>query len=123
MTKRTIALAREGLGAWQRGDFPTIEAMLHPAVEWRWFEPGDWDCHGRDEVMSTLRERYEQGFGRGDLEFLDGGEDAVVVVAHPSAVGGAEWPEETATVFTFSGGKVTEMQDYRTKEEALAAVS
>jgi hypothetical protein len=46
----------------------------------------------------------------------------VIVVAHPAAVWGAGWPEEAATVITFDRGKVTNMQDYRTKGEALAAV-
>ena len=116
MSEQTMALAREGFGAWRRGDFATIEAMLDPDVQWRWFEPGEWDCHSRDDVMRTLRERYEQGFGRGELEFVDGGEDTVIVVAHPASVGGEGWPEEAATVITFDQGKVTNMQDHRTKQ-------
>ncbi len=118
-----MQLAREGFGAWQRGDFDAIEAMLDPAVRWRWFEPGEWDCHSRADVMNVVRERYRQGFAGGELEFVDGGADSVIVVAHPAAVGGEEWPEEVATVITFRDGKVTNMQDYRTKEEALAAVA
>jgi len=46
----------------------------------------------------------------------------VIVVAHPATVGGEGWPEETATVLTFRHGKVTDMQDYRTKADALATV-
>jgi len=122
MSEQTMALAREGFGAWQRGDFATLEAMLDPDVQWHWFEPGEWDCHSRDDVMRTLRERFEQGFAASELEFLDAGEDSVIVVAHPAAVGGEGWPEEAATVITFHQGKVTTMQDHRTKEEALAAV-
>ena len=121
MSEDAMARARAGFSAWQRGDFDTIDAMLDPDVEWRWFEPGEWDCHDRADVMRTLKERYEQGFARGDLEFTDGGDDSVIVVAHPAAIGGPEWPEETATVITFRGGVVTAMQDYRTEEEAVAA--
>jgi hypothetical protein len=97
--------------------------MLDPNVEWRWFEPGEWDCHSREDVMRTLRERYEQGFAKGDLQFEDGGEDAVVVVSHPSEIGGPDWPEETATVMRFRDESVVSMQDYRTEAEALEAVS
>ena len=122
MSEQTMALVREGFGAWQRGDFAAIEAMLDPTVRWRWFEPGAWDCHSRDDVMRTLRERYEQGFAASELEFLDGAEDSVIVVAHPAAVGGEGWPEEAATVITFRQGKVTTMQDHRSKGDALAAV-
>jgi ketosteroid isomerase-like protein len=117
-----MAIATEGLEAWRRGDFDTLERILDPAVEWRWFEQGDWDCHGRDDVMRTLRERYEQGFANGDLDFRDGGGDAVIVVAHPSELGGPEWPDETATLMRFRGGRVVSMQDYRTEAEAVEAV-
>jgi ketosteroid isomerase-like protein len=122
MSEQTMSLAREGFGAWQRGDFATLEAMLDPRVQWRWFEPGEWNCNSRDDVMRTLRERYEQGFAASELEFLDAGEDSVIVVAHPAAVGGEGWPEETATVITFRHGKVTTMQDHRTSADALEAV-
>lgn len=122
MSEQTMTLAREGFGAWQRGDFATVESMLDPAVQWRWFEPGEWDCRSRDDVVRTLRERYDQGFGRSELEFVEGGEDSVIVVAHPAAVGGEGWPEEAAMVIRFNQGKVTNMQDYRTREEALEAV-
>ena len=121
MSEETMNLARDGFAAWQRGDFGTLESMLDPGVEWRSFEPGEWDCHSRQDVMRTLRDRYEQGFARGELEFVDGREDSVIVVAHPASVGGEEWPEETATVISFRQRRVTAMQDYRTKEDALAA--
>jgi ketosteroid isomerase-like protein len=116
-----IEIARDGFEAWRHGDFDVIERMLDPSIEWRWFEPGDWDCHGRGDVMRTLRERYEQGFARGASEFHEAGRDSVIVVAHPSEVGGSEWPDETATVLTFQGDRVVSMQDYRTEADARAA--
>ncbi len=122
MGGQSMETARRGFEAWQRGDFETIKAMLDPNVRWRWFEPGDWDCRSREDVMRTLRERYVQGFGRSELEFVDAGDDAVIVVAYPRAVAG-DWPEEAATIITFREGKVVDMQDYRTRDEALAAVS
>jgi len=116
-------LAQRGLEAWRAGDFETIERILDPDVEWRWFEPGEWDCHSREDVMRTLRERYEAGFAKGDLQFKDAGDDAVVVVSHPSEIGGRDWPDETATVMRFRDERVVSMQDYRTEAEALDAVS
>ena len=115
-------IAREGLAAWRKGDFGTVEEILDRNVVWHATEPGEWDCHGRDEVMQTLRERYEQGFAKGDLQFREGGEHAVIVVAHPSEIGGSEWPSEIATVMQFRNERVVLMQDYRTEAEALAAV-
>jgi SnoaL-like domain len=115
-------VAREGLEAWRRGDFQPIEKILDPNVEWHATEPGEWDCHGRDDVMQTLRERYEQGFAKGDLQFREGGADAVIVIAHPSEIGGPDWPDEIVTVMNFRSDRVVSMQDYRTEAEALAVV-
>jgi ketosteroid isomerase-like protein len=109
------------LEAWRRGDFDTVERILDPSVEWGWFEPGEWDCHNREDVMRTLRERYEQGFAKGRLEFKDGGENAVIVVSYPSEIGGPEWPDETATIMRFRDGKVVSMRDYQTEIEAFTA--
>jgi ketosteroid isomerase-like protein len=122
VSERALALAQQGLSAWKRGDFDVLEQMLDPDVDWRWFEPGEWDCRNREDVMRTLRERHEQGFAAGALEFVDGGGDAVIVVAHPSEIGGAEWPDETATIIRFRDDRVVSMRDYRTKAQALEAV-
>jgi ketosteroid isomerase-like protein len=116
----SLTVAQQGFDAWRRGDFDTLEAIFAPDVEWRWFEPGDWDCHIRDDVMRTLRQRHAAGFAEGRLNFHDAGSDVVVVTAHPSEIGGPEWPDETSTVIRFHEGKVVSMQDYRTEAEALA---
>jgi ketosteroid isomerase-like protein len=121
VNRKPAEIAREGLAAWHEGDFGTVEEILERNVVWHATEPGEWDCHGRDEVMQTLRERYEQGFAKGDLQFREGG-DAVIVVAHPSEIGGSGWPSEIATVMQFRNERVVSMQDYRTEAEALAAV-
>jgi ketosteroid isomerase-like protein len=121
MSNTPMDIAREGLEAWRSGDFKSIQRMLDPNVEWRATEPGEWDCHGRDDVIQTIRERYEQGFARGDLQLRDGGADAVIVVAHPSEIGGPDWPDETVTVMKFQGDRVVSMQDYATEAQALAA--
>jgi len=122
MSSEALALAKTGLQAWRQGDFDVIEGLLDPAVEWHGFEPGELDCHGREEVMDVVRERHAQGFPAGELKFIDGVGDTMIVVAHPSEIGGPDWPAETATVFTFRAGKVTKMQDYRTKAEAVASI-
>ena len=66
---------------------------------------------------------HAEGFAAGALEFRDVGGDTVIVVSHPSQIGGPEWPAETATVMRFRNEKVVSMQDYRTEREALAAVA
>jgi ketosteroid isomerase-like protein len=120
-SRRSLALAEQGFESWRRGDFDALEQLFAFDVEWHWFEPGDWDCHSRKDVMRTLRHRHAAGFAEGRLHFHDVGFDVVVVTAYPSEVGGPEWPEETSTVIRFRNGKVVSMQDYRTETEALAA--
>jgi hypothetical protein len=63
------------------GDLSVIEAMLDPDATWRWFEPGEWDCESRDDIVRTLRERYEQGFAQGRMELVDAGPGRVVAVS------------------------------------------
>ena len=122
MPSDAIALAERGIEAWRRGDFESLEALLDPAVEWHAIEPGEWDCHSRDEVMRTLRERYEQGFTRGPLDLGETGRpEVLVLVSRPRETGGPEWPEETATLLTFSGDRVVEMRDFPTRGDALRA--
>jgi hypothetical protein len=121
VSAETMQLAREGLEACRRGDFEAVKSMLEPSATWRWFEPGEWDCENRDDIMGTLRERHAQGFAKGDLEFIDRGSERVIVVSYPSRIGGEEWPDETATVLSFHNGKVVDMQDYRTRDDAIAA--
>jgi hypothetical protein len=71
--------------------------------------------------MQTIRKRYAQGFAKGDVQFREYGDDAVIVVAHPSEVGGPDWPDESATVMAFRGDRIVSMQDYLTEADALAA--
>jgi ketosteroid isomerase-like protein len=121
VSERELALAQEGLAAWRRGDLSYVESMLDPGATWRWWEPGEWDCANRDDIIRTLRERHEQGFGRGEMEFVDGGPGIVIVVSRPRMIGGEDWPEETATVISFRGEKIVAMQDYPTRADAVAA--
>jgi ketosteroid isomerase-like protein len=123
MSEDAIMLARRGFDAWRRGDFVTLEALLDAGAEWRWWEPGEWDCFGRDAVLGRLRERYEQGFAQQDVELVAAGPDRVIAVSHPAAIGGEGWPEETATVITFRAGTVVALRDYPTRADAEAALA
>src|SRR2546421_10374777 len=90
----SLTVAQQGFDAWRRGDFDALEAIFAPDVEWRWFEPGDWDCHHRDDAIRTLRQRHAAGFAAGRLNFHDAGPDAVGVTAHPGTPAGHEAPPE-----------------------------
>jgi hypothetical protein len=122
VSERELALVNKGLEAWRRGDFGALEATLDPVATWRGFEPGEWDCANREEVVRTLGERYEQGFGRARMELVDAGPGKIVAVSWPREIGGDEWPEKAATVISFCGDRIVSMQDYGSRDEALAAV-
>jgi hypothetical protein len=64
MSTKLIEKARGGIEAWQRGDVEALAPLLHPEVELTWWEPGEWDCHGREAVLRMLRERAGEGAGR-----------------------------------------------------------
>lgn len=117
-----LELARDGLAAWKRGDFDALRELLAPEATWRAVEPGEWDCGSRDDILRTLRERDEQGFTRGGFELVEGGPGAVILISHPAAVGGPDWPEETAIALTFRDGKVVAMQDFPTLAAARDAL-
>jgi protein-S-isoprenylcysteine O-methyltransferase Ste14 len=53
--------ARAALAGWQRGDLTALEPLLDPCVELLWWQPGDWDCHGREAVLALLRDRTRRG--------------------------------------------------------------
>jgi ketosteroid isomerase-like protein len=116
-----LELAQAGLAAWKRGDFEALAELLAPDATWRAVEPGDWDCESRDDILRTLRERYEQGFTMGPIELVEGGPGMVILLSRPAEVGGPDWPEETAIAITFRAGKVVAMQDHLTLADARRA--
>jgi ketosteroid isomerase-like protein len=122
VSQHELTSVSEALEAWRQGDLGEVEALLDPAATWHGFEPGEWDCANRDEVVQTLRERYEQGFGRARMELVDAGPGTVVAVSWPREIGGDEWPEEVATVLSFRDERIVSMQDYASRREALAAL-
>jgi ketosteroid isomerase-like protein len=54
MTTANEELVRSSFDAFLRGDWDALAKVLAPDVEWLWHEPGDWDCHDRKKVLSTL---------------------------------------------------------------------
>ena len=114
--------ARVGLQAWQDGDLSALEELLDPDVELFWWKPGDWDCHSRDDVLRLLQARTEEGVSRSEVELIDAGDDTLISVSRRSLDRDPDWPEESATVITFRGGRAVRMQQYRSRAAALSAV-
>jgi ketosteroid isomerase-like protein len=121
MDAELMGKARAGLQAWQDGDLSALERLLDPDVELFWWEPGEWDCHSRDDVLRLLAQRRGEGVNRAEVELIDAGEDVLVSVSHP--INGTDWPEEHATVIRFRDGRAIEMRKFTSRDEALTAAA
>jgi hypothetical protein len=133
MTMRTEneRLAHEGYESLMRGETEPLERLLAADVEWRWWEPGPWDCHGRDQAIAVIRERLGQGAIAEVLELTEVALGEVLVVTRtrpnseiqPEDLGLAPGHEVTATVVTFRDRRVVAIQNHRTREDAMRALN
>ena len=95
---------RAGLEAWQRGDVSALEPLLDPAVELLSWESGEWDCHGRDAVLSCLRERVATGDNGGEIDLGEAGEDRLVASRRGVLADGPAAGLAPATLITLRDG-------------------
>jgi ketosteroid isomerase-like protein len=114
------------LDALRRGDVDRIAARLDPAVVHQGVRP-ELVCRGRDAVVERVRRMAQQPPDVTAVELIEVGEHVVLSV-RASGVGVPEDPEATGDrgqatiVFTLDDGQIVHMQDYLTREAALAAV-
>jgi ketosteroid isomerase-like protein len=114
-------LVRTGFEAFLRGDFDGLERVMDPGVQWLWYEPGDWDCHNRDKVLTTLRDRRQEGVVTALNAVVAIDERVFVEVTGPRL---EQWgmPEgQACMVVTVEDGRIVRMQDYRSRAAAVAA--
>jgi len=121
MSTELIEVARAGLEAWQRGDLEALTTLLDPEVELTWWEPGEWDCHGREAVLALLRERAVEGAGVAKIELIDAAEDKIVATRAAIVPDGLAAGLRPATLITFRDGKAIAMRQFRDRSEALTA--
>jgi len=121
MEPHLLERAREALAGWQRGDVSALEPLLDPAVELLWWEPTEWDCHGREAVLAPLRDRARRGPGRARVELIEVGDDALVVGGTRGVREEPEMGAASRTLVVFRDGKVISMRQFRGRDEALDA--
>jgi len=114
VTPDVLENVRRALEAWLAGDVSVLESILDEEVELAWWMPGN-ECRGKHAVMALLKTRAGQSVG--DMELVDAGDDALVVVRAPTPVDG----DRPATLITFRNGLIVKMHQFRTLEEALQA--
>jgi ketosteroid isomerase-like protein len=120
MTTENVALIRDGFQAFLNGDFDALRDLMEPNAQWLYWEPIPGDCHDRDKIIATLRERHAEGVVGGLADVVEGGEKLLVEITGPRL---EEWglPEgRAAMVVTMREGRIVRMQDHRNRADALA---
>jgi ketosteroid isomerase-like protein len=121
MSTELLDMARSGLQAWQKGDVDALLPLLDLEVELTWWEPGEWDCRGREAVLALLRERAGEGAGAAQIELIDAGDDKIIATRAAIVLDGPAAGLRPATLITFRDGKAITMRQFRDRSEALAA--
>jgi ketosteroid isomerase-like protein len=124
VSEQNVEVVKRGLEAFLRGDLDAAAAVLDPEVTYTWVEPGPWDCHNADDVIRLARQRHQEGLVGPVREWIDAGDHVVVRMENPNAelYGAARGETATTVVFTIEDGRIVRMRDFRSREEALAAV-
>ena len=130
MSQENVEIVREAFEAFLGGDQEKTAQLVDPALEFHGTIGGLQEgqiAHGQSEIDQTFESEDLEAWEERRLEpeeFLDAGED-VVVLLHEYRRGkgsGVELETETAVVVTVSGGRVVRIQGYMDRAAALAAV-
>ena len=90
-------------------------------MELLWFEPGDGDCHGREQVMALLRRRPAEDRPVFEVRIEDVNSETLVVSAmRPEERRGPDG-HDVATRVRLRDGLIAHLRQYCTRAEALAA--
>ena len=113
-------LVRSSFDAFLRGDWDTLGQVMDPGVQWLWYEPGEWDCHGREQVLATLFDRRRDGVVTGLNAVVAVDERVFVEVTGPRLTGSGLPGGYACMVVTVRDGRIVRMQDYPDRAAALA---
>jgi ketosteroid isomerase-like protein len=123
-----VELVREIIDALNRGDVDAMLARMHPDFEWKPIEasPVARVCRGHEEVRTYI-EDWHATFEGLRLELEDPTEvgERVIAVVHGHARGrasGLALDNRFWQLWTVRDGAAIAMEEYSTREEALAAL-
>ena len=129
MSQENVEVVRDGWDAWIRGDLPRLFHHFDPNVVWDTSNFHDWPestYHGVEGVERFLSEWREVWDGlEVDVEDIRAAPDGrVVSLVRQRGKGrgsGLAMEMESAQVATLRDGKVTRIDNYEDRAEALAA--
>src|SRR3954451_6018610 len=113
-------LVRSSFDAFLRGDWDTLSQVMDPGVQWLWYEPGEWDCHGRKKVLATLFDRQREGVVTGLNAVVAVDERVFVELTGPRLTVWGLPGGHACMVVTVRDGRIVRMQDYPSRAAALA---
>jgi ketosteroid isomerase-like protein len=127
VSEENVEIVRRVIEGWEQNDLDAGLALMDDAVEWHpaGHEPETATARGKAAITERLLEWATafEDFRADALEFIDAGECVVVPFRYAGRVrgSGGEVAIEETNVFRLRDGKIVEVREYRTKDEALAA--
>ena len=117
---------RAVLGGWvdalRRDDLDTVAGHLHPEATWQGLRP-DLRCGDREAILDNLRAGGQLPEITG-IELMAEHDQVLFAVRSPDLVdvAGEALDEAVFQVFTVADGLITRIDEYRSREEAVAAM-
>lgn len=122
MTQANLEVVFDHMDARRSRDITRLESQLDPDVVHQGVSP-ELICHNRDQVLEMVRRSFERkDFGVDRLEMIDAGDRVVVGLAGPRFSEVPWLNGQVYVVYTLHEGRITRMDDYLTRAEAMAAV-
>ena len=125
MSQENVEIVRRMYDTYLRGDGETARAALHPEVEWdSRHHPDGRVYRGHDGVRQFFRDWYSlwEHTSVRPLEFLDAGDQVVVITSETTKSSGPEITERHAEIYTLRDGAVIHWRAFLDPAEALEAV-
>jgi ketosteroid isomerase-like protein len=133
MSQENVETCRQGLEAWQRGDFESWLGTTDPAVEWHTvlerLVEGTNSFYRGHEGLRALWHSYRtelEDFQIEAQELRDVDDDRVLLLGHlrwRGVASGIEVESPLAMVLTYRDGRLIQSMDYLSHQEALDAVA
>lgn len=122
MKRHTIEFLWAWFDALRRHDSEAMAAALHPGIVWQGITD-ELVCDGADEVIAAFISGYEANQEIDSLELFGANERIVLGVRGPDLgeIDGVDFGPEIYNVFTIQNEKITRIEDYLQRHEALAA--